>query len=209
MERRRTLAAGGLLVLLILNAFWGVVTRYAMAGKDVSQRWQTPHADRLLFDALALSGAVLFLSAGALWMVWQYASHQTLWQRGIPDLRYGPKVVWWWLLGPFAAFTAVPAIAEIARCVPSPRGRPHITSVALVGWFSGLVALTVGGGASWEVFGGNFGTQLSSTRGTTTAIAAIMAIPLVLILESGLARVLPWHHPSEVTEDLGKRAKVR
>jgi hypothetical protein len=134
-------------------------------------------------------------------MTWQYAAHESLWQRAIPGLRHKPNVVGWWLLPIVGLFTAGFAVGEIVGVVPTARwfSRRALRVLFAVWWFAALV-FTASPGTIWDT-GGPIAVEFSPTIATTFAVLALVAFPLVWILDRGVGQVLPWHEPAPERRD--------
>jgi len=195
-ERRRVLAAGALLTLLALDVVFGILASRLLSGVGVPQeRWQASASDRALIDAFALSFALLSIGTVAAWMTWQYSAHESLWQRAVPGLRRKPNVVGWWLLPIVGMFTAGFAVGEIVGVVPTPRwfSRRALRVLFAVWWFVTFVA-TASSGTIWDT-GGPIAVEFSPKIASWFAVMALLAFPLVWLLDRGVDRVLPWHEP--------------
>ena len=202
-ERRRTLAAGALLTLLALDVVFGFLASRLLSDVGVPQeRWQASASDRALIDALAISFAVLSIGTLAVWMTWQYAAHESLWQRSVPGLRHKPNVVGWWLVPIIGMFTAGMAVGEIVNAVPTPRGFTRVVLRVLFGvwWFVAFVFTATSGGI-WDT-GGPIAVRFSPKIATTFALVALVAFPLVWLLDRGVGKVLPWQEPAPERRDV-------
>ena len=98
-------------------------------------------------------------------------------------------------------FTAGFAVGEIVGAVPTPR---TFTRVALRGlfavwWFVTFVFTATSGGI-WDP-GEPIAVRFSPKIATTFAIMAVVAFPLVWLLDRGVGRVLPWHEPAPERQD--------
>ena len=152
-------------------------------------------SDRALIDALAVSFAFLSIGTLAAWMTWQYSAHESLWQRAVPGLRRKPNVVGWWLLPIVGLFTAGFAVGEIVGAVTAPGWFPRRALRALFAvWWFAVFVYTVSPGTMWDT-GGPIALEFSPTIAATFAMVALLALPLVWVLDRGVDRVLPWHEP--------------
>lgn len=202
-DRRRVLAAGALLTLLALDVIWGFVAWRALSDAPIPlQRWQASAADRTMLDALSVSFLVLSVASGVTWMIWQYAAHESLWQRSVPGLRRKPSVVAWWLLPIIGLFTAGFAVGEIVGVVPR-RGwvTERAVRVLLAVWWFSFFLFTISPRSTWDAAGGPFDVSLSANAAITYALASLFALPLVWVLDRGVGRVLPWHEPVPERQD--------
>lgn len=201
-ERRRVLAAGALLTLLALDVLWGLFASRLLSGVPVPrQRWLASGANQQLLDALAASFLCLFAATGAAWMTWQYAAHESLWQRSVPGLRRKPNVVGWWLVPIVGPFIAGFAMGEIAGSVPIPHWMPRrALHVLLAAWWVAFFLFSMRPATLWDTTG-PIAIGLSSAAAVTFALASLLALPLVWLLDRGIGQVLPWVEPVPVRRD--------
>jgi hypothetical protein len=206
-DRRRVLAAGALMTLLALDAIWGYVAWRALSdGRIPLERWQASAAERTLLDALSISFLVLSVASGVTWMIWQYAAHESLWQRSVPGLRRKPSVVAWWLLPFVGLFTAGFAVGEIVGVIP--RGgwaSERAVRLLLAVWWFCFFLFTMSPRSTWDAAGGPIDVSLSANAAITYALASLFALPLVWMLDRGVDRVLPWHEPAPKRQDVLER----
>ncbi len=197
-DRRRVLAAGALLGLLALDVIWGFFATRVLSGVVVpGERAGASGSDQRLLDAVAMSFLIVFVATAGLWLIWQYAAHETLRQRSAPGVRRKPSVVGWWLVPIVGLFTAGFAVGEIVGAVPIPHWLPRrALRLLFAAWWMSVLLFTLSPRTIWDT-GGPVAVALSTAATATFALASLFAFPLVWLLDRGIGTVIarPEHVP--------------
>jgi len=175
---------GAVMVALRLSEI-GLLQRLSR-GEFVSPAEATRSDDRVA--AVAITGVVVLLITGIVWVVWQHRSQANLHAVGLRELEYTPGwTVGWWLI-PFANFVKpFQTVRELWKASGGEESWRQAKTWSLIGWWwAAWIGAVVLGRVATAVFNGaaTLDALISSSRlfliyELVVIVAAVLAIAIV------------------------------